>query len=89
MINKLIASVLPYFPKKFIWLFSKSYISGETIDDAMRVSHEFNARGIKVTIDVLGEFIRDLNEARRNKEEYINLIDFAQRSGIDGNFSLK
>lgn len=89
MINKLIASVLPYFPKKFIWIFSKSYISGETIDDAMRVSHEFNSRGIKVTIDVLGEFIRDLNEAQRNKEEYINLIDFAHKSGIDGNFSLK
>jgi proline dehydrogenase len=69
MINKLIASTLPYFPKKFIWLFSKSYISGETIDDAMRVSKELNAKKIKVTIDILGEFIETLDEAEANKKD--------------------
>jgi proline dehydrogenase len=38
MLNKLIATLLPFLPKKFIWIFSKPYISGETINDAMRVS---------------------------------------------------
>jgi len=89
MLNKLIASLLPYFPKKFIWLFSKTYVSGETIEDAMRVSADFNSRKIKVTIDILGEFIKNLDEARKNKEEYLNLIDVATAHGIDGNFSLK
>jgi len=89
MFNKFIAAVLPYFPKKFIWLFSKSYISGETIDDAMRVSKELNRKKIKVTLDVLGEFIKSLEEAEENKNEYLNLIDVANKEGIDGNFSLK
>jgi proline dehydrogenase len=89
MFNKFIASILPYFPKKFIWIFSKSYISGETIEDAMRVSKEFNKNKIKVTLDVLGEFIKTLEEAEENKKEYLNLIDVTFRSGIDGNFSLK
>lgn len=89
MLNKLIASLLPFMPKKFIWLFSKSYISGETIDDAMKVAKELNNKGIKVTIDVLGEFIKTLDEAEANKTEYLNLIDVASRAGIDANFSIK
>jgi len=89
MINKLIASALPYFPKKFIWIFSRSYISGETIEDAIRVSSTLNQQKIKVTIDILGEFIKNLDEAGRNKDEYLNLIDVMTENGIDGNFSLK
>jgi len=89
MFNKFIAAILPYFPKKLIWIFSRSYISGESIDDAMRVSKDLNSKNIKVTIDVLGEFIKNLNEAETNKQEYLNLIDVANKNGIDGNFSVK
>jgi proline dehydrogenase len=89
MFNKFIASILPFFPKKFIWIFSKSYISGETIDDAMRVSKELNQNNMEVTLDVLGEFIKSLEEAEDNKTEYLNLIDVTIRSGIKGNFSVK
>jgi proline dehydrogenase len=89
MLNKMIAAMLPYFPKKFIWIFSKAYISGETIDDAMRVSKELNSKGIMVTLDVLGEFIKTLDEAEKNKLEYLDTIDTAQKNGINGNYSLK
>ncbi|MBK9391641.1 MAG: proline dehydrogenase family protein [Bacteroidetes bacterium] len=89
MFNKLIASILPYFPKKFIWIFSRSYISGETIDDAIRVSGNFNSNNIKVTLDVLGEFIKTAEEAEVNKLEYLNLIEVINKNKIDGNVSLK
>jgi len=89
MFNKLIAATLPYFPKKFIWLFSKSYISGETLDDAIRASKELNSKNMKVTLDVLGEFIKNLDEAETNKKEYLNLIEVSTRNKIDGNFSVK
>jgi len=89
MFNKLIAAILPYFPKKFIWIFSRAYISGETLDDAMRVSKELNSKKIKVTLDVLGEFIKNLDEAESNKKEYIHLIEVSYQNHIDGNFSLK
>ena len=68
MFNKLIAAILPYFPKKFIWIFSRAYISGETIEDAMRESKILNNKKIKVTLDVLGEFIKNLDEAEANKQ---------------------
>lgn len=89
MFNKIIAAILPYFPKKFIWIFSRAYISGETIDDAMRETKVLNSKNIKVTLDVLGEFIKNLDEAEANKKEYLHLIDVSCKNNIDGNFSLK
>lgn len=89
MFNKFIASILPYFPKKFIWIFSRAYISGVKMEDAMRVSKELNRQGMKVTLDVLGEFIKSLDEAEANKQEYLDLIEETQRQGVDGNYSLK
>ena len=89
MFNKLVASVLPFFPKKFIWTFSKRYIAGESLDDALRASKELNENGIMVTLDVLGEFIEDLSEAERNKEEYLEVIERLTEEKIDGNFSVK
>lgn len=89
MFNKLVAAMLPYFPKKFIWIFSKAYISGETIVDAMSVSKDLNKNNIKVTLDVLGEFIKTLEEAEENKKEYLHLIEVSASNNIDGNFSVK
>lgn len=89
MFNKFIAAILPWFPKKLVWIFSKSYISGETVEDALRVSKDLNRKNIKVTLDVLGEFIKTLEEAEQNKKEYISLIDTCNKNKIDGNFSLK
>jgi proline dehydrogenase len=89
MFNKFIAAILPYFPKKFIWIFSKPYISGVTIEDAMKVSKDLNSKNTKVTLDVLGEFIRTLQEAEANKKEYLDLIDISYKNHIDGNFSVK
>lgn len=85
----MIAAMLPYFPKKLIWIFSKRYIAGESVADAISVSKELNKEGIKVTIDILGEFIKNLDEAEKNKVEYLELIDTIEKEKIDGNYSLK
>jgi len=64
MFNKLIAGMLPYLPKKFIWLFSKRYIAGTKIEDAVKESKKLNDQGIMVTADLLGEFITNLDQER-------------------------
>jgi len=89
MFNKMIAAMLPYMPKSFVWIFSKRYIAGKKIEDAIRVSKELNSHEIKVTVDLLGEFITKLSEAEKNKIEYLDIIDTFTREKIDGNFSLK
>lgn len=89
MFNKIIASMLPHMPKKFIWIFSKKYIAGETLNQAMSVSKELNSNKVMVTIDLLGEFIKDLNEADENKEAYFKILESLNKQGIDGNISIK
>ncbi len=89
MFNKMIAGILPYMPKKLVWIFSKEYIAGETIEEAIKAAKKLNDKGILTTIDVLGEFIENLDEAETNKLEYLEVIEAAEKAGIDGNYSLK
>ncbi len=89
MFNKMIAAMLPFMPKSFVWIFSKRYIAGKKIEDAVKVSKELNSQGIKVTVDLLGEFITKLEEAEKNKIEYLQIIEKITKEKIDGNFSLK
>ncbi|MFT5750415.1 MAG: proline dehydrogenase [Ancylomarina sp.] len=89
MFNKMIAATLPYMPKKIVWMFSKRYIAGETIDDAIKASQDLNAQGIKVTVDLLGEFIEDLSQATENRDAYLDIIEAFEKNKIDGNYSVK
>ncbi len=89
MFNKMIAASLPYMPKKLVWMFSKRYIAGETIDDAIKTSLDLNAQGIKVSVDLLGEFITDLSQATENKNAYLDIIEAFEKNKIDGNYSVK
>ena len=89
MLNKLIASALPYMPKKLIWIFSKRYIAGETIEDGLNASRELNRQGVEVTVDLLGEFISTIEQAEENRNKYIEIIERFSSEGIKGNFSVK
>ncbi|WP_163336787.1 proline dehydrogenase family protein [Desulfopila sp. IMCC35008] len=89
MINSLISKILPYMPQKLVWLFSKEYIAGQTIEEAIVNAKKLNDKGILTTIDVLGEFISTLEEADANKREYLNVIEKAEAAGVEGNYSLK
>jgi proline dehydrogenase len=89
MINRLIASILPFMPKRLVWIFSKKYISGEFLSDALLESEKLNAEGCSVTIDVLGEFVSKLSDAESFKLQYIYAIEQFSSRNIKGNVSLK
>lgn len=89
MFNKMLANMLPYMPKKLIWLFSKRYIAGEKMEDGIEVSRKLNQENIEVTIDLLGEFISSLDQAEENKNQYLEIIERFTSENIQGNFSLK
>ncbi len=89
MINKLISQILPYFPPKLIWPFSKTYIAGETTQDAIDASKALNNEKTMVTLDILGEFIENMEQARANRDEYLDLIQTVEQTDVIGNYSLK
>ena len=89
MLNKIISNVLPFFPEKLIWQFSKNYIAGESVLDAIAAARALNRENTMVTLDILGEFIENMDQARANRDEYISLIDTIEATDVNGNYSLK
>ncbi|QIA07600.1 proline dehydrogenase family protein [Draconibacterium halophilum] len=89
MLNKLIANILPYMPKKLVWVFSKRYIAGESMEEGLLASKLLNEKGIEVTVDILGEFISTLDEAKKNRDEYLEVIERFTSENVKGNFSIK
>jgi proline dehydrogenase len=89
MLNKIISHTLPYFPQEFIWQFSKAYIAGKSVQDAIDASKALNRKKIMATIDILGEFIENIDQARVNRDEYLNLIATVEQTDVIGNYSLK
>jgi proline dehydrogenase len=81
--------MLPLMPKKLVWIFSRKYIAGETLDNAVRVCRDLNNQGVLITIDLLGEFITRLDQAKENKEAYLKIIERIENEKIRGNYSLK
>lgn len=76
-------------PKRLVWVFSKRYIAGETIEEGILASKLLNENGIETTIDLLGEFIETIDEAEENKNQYLEIIERFTTEKIRGNFSLK
>ena len=89
MINKLIASMLPYFPKSFVKIFANRYIAGEKLEDAVRVVKELNAKNIMATIDVLGEDISTKEEATNAFKESKIVLDEIKKWNLNANISIK
>ena len=89
MLNKLIANMLPFMPKKLVWVFSKRYIAGESMEEGLLASKLLNEKGIEVTVDILGEFITTLDEAEKNRDEYLEVIERFTSEKVKGNFSIK
>ena len=89
MLNTMMAQLIPFLPQELVWVFSKRYIAGIDVNDALQVSKELNDQGMKVTLDILGEFIFTMDEARKNTRAYMDLIQAMEGSDINGNLSLK
>lgn len=89
MINKLIAWMIPLFPESFVWIFSKKYIAGRHFSDAARVVKELNENGIVATIDVLGEFLDNKQQALKFQKKYINTIEESAKNKLKTTISVK
>jgi proline dehydrogenase len=87
--NRMIVWMMPAFPKSFIWIFSRPYIAGKRLEDAVRKTKQLNAEGMLATIDVLGEDIRDLSEAEAARKEGLEVLEAIRDNGLKANLSVK
>lgn len=89
VLNQIVATVLPFVPKFIVQKVSSKYIAGSTLADAVRVVRALNAQHAMATVDVLGEFIKDLHEARQNTEYCCEVLRAILRENLDSNLSIK
>ena len=87
--NNLIVSAVQLMPKSVVGFFSKRYIAGESIDDAIRVTRELNRQGIYATIDVLGEAVKNREEAVDSKNKALEVLDTIIKFNLKANLSIK
>lgn len=87
--DSLIAAALPVTPRFVVGRVARRYIAGETVNDALASIRTINAAGAACTVDVLGEFIEDLSEARETAAEYGRMQDGIAQAGVDATVSVK
>jgi len=87
--NKAIAVALPFIPKSIVRKVSERYIAGATLDDAVRTVRLLNSKGAMATVDVLGEFITTLDQARENTRYCCEVLRRIHHDGLQGNVSIK
>jgi len=68
---------------------ARRFVAGLSMEEAVPVIREFNAKGIRVTMDFLGESVTTREEALEAANEAIRILETIQARGIQGNVSVK
>lgn len=76
-------------PKDVVGIFSKKYIAGEKLEDAVNLVLTLNRKGIYATIDVLGESVRNKEEALDAKRKALEVLDNIEKFKLMANLSIK
>ena len=87
--SRLVVAMTVRMPKWFVRWVSRRYVAGATLDDAVAVMKRLSAEGACFTIDVLGEEISSMDEAKFFLDEYIRVMNAINQHQLDANLSIK
>jgi len=87
--RRLLLKLLLLTPRPLVWRFARTYIAGESLDDAVTTVRRLNGEGCRATVDVLGEEVTRLDEVQAFVDAYKATIDRLVSEGLDANVSLK
>ena len=76
-------------PRSFVRFFSRKYIAGETIESAVKLVKEFNSKDIYATMDVLGESVKNEEEAVNAFNNAMKVFDAIDDNNLKANLSVK
>ncbi len=87
--NNIIVSAVELMPKPLVGFFSSKYIAGETLEEAVALVKELNSKGILATMDVLGESIKNKEEAITAKNKCLEVFNAISENDLNSNLSIK
>jgi proline dehydrogenase len=74
---------------KLLTRMARSFVAGETVEDAIKNVRKLNEKSIMATLDVLGESVKDRETAEKAVNAYLDLLDAVPKAGINSHVSLK
>jgi proline dehydrogenase len=89
ILDRAIVRLLPAVPRPVVQKLSQRYIAGPELKDARETVRRLNAEGKSATIDVLGEEVRNEEEAAAIVRAYEDVFAEIQRCGLDSGVSVK
>jgi len=89
LLDRAIVRVLPAVPRPVVQKLSERYIAGAELKDAREAVRRLNAQGKLATIDVLGEEIKNEEEAAAIVRAYQDVFADIERCELDSNVSVK
>lgn len=89
LMDKLVVMGIPFVPKPIVGYFSKSYIAGAKLENAVKVIKDLNSKGIMATMDLLGEESMTKDKAREAAEEYKRILKAIDDEKLNSNVSIK
>lgn len=69
--------------------YAKRWVSGASMHEAIQKTKELNRDKISVTLDLLGENITSLEQAKLCTDEYVQMLQQISDQGLDSHISLK
>jgi proline dehydrogenase len=69
--------------------FANRFVAGERLEDALAAVKALNGRGIRVSLDLLGESVTNEREARATRDAYLEILDRIHTQDADANVSVK
>lgn len=87
--HNLLVKTVQTMPENVVWLFSKKYIAGKTLQNAIETVKDLNSKGILATLDVLGESIKTKEEAIESKRKALEVFDVIVKNRLNANLSIK
>ncbi|KYC90331.1 MULTISPECIES: proline dehydrogenase family protein [Heyndrickxia] len=68
---------------------AQNVVAGTNIEETIKSIKELNSHGISCTVDNLGEFVYEKEEATEAKEQILKVIDAIHENDVDAHISLK
>lgn len=68
---------------------AKRFVAGEEFEAAIPIIQQLNDKSIHVTVNRLGEHVKDPAVAEYNQQEYLEVLDRIHRERLDANVSIK
>lgn len=89
ILDRAIVRLLPAVPRPVVQKLSQRYIAGPELKDARETVRQLNAQGKMATVDVLGEEIKNEDEAAAIVRAYQDVFADIERCALDANVSVK